>query len=69
MNWKYGIVYDEPADEFIVAEIYYRKDKPVSYREAELVSSRLIELEDILLTLIEQIIKQRYLVYNGKELK
>ena len=69
MHWKYEIVYDDEKDEFVIAEVYYKEGKPISYCTADVTGHTLIELEHMLAELTHQAITQKYLTYKDEELK
>lgn len=70
-TWHYGVVYDKPEDEFIIAEIYLtdvvNSDEVYAWCPADVAARNTIELALILQRLFEQCSKSYY-IWDGEEL-
>jgi len=69
-HWNYGLVYEEEAEEYVIAEIYFNSDgKAFSYCIAEITSFDKKEMINTLNVIKQEIESGNQYIWNGKELQ
>ena len=69
-HWSYGLVYEEEAEEYIIAEIHFNTDgKAFAYCIAEIAAFNKQEIINILNIIKQEVESGDKYIWNGKELK